>query len=55
MVTAVAPVTDQLSVLDCPSATLAGIAVKLLMVGRFPTVTATVTVVDPMLLLAVSA
>ena len=34
MVRLVAPVTDQLSVLDCPRSSFAGVAVRVAMVGR---------------------
>jgi len=47
------PVTAQLSVLDCPTITFAGVAVKLVMVGGLPAVTVTVAVADPKLLVAV--
>ena len=55
MLSAVAPVTDQLSVLDCPGFTFAGVAVKLAMVGAIPgfTVTETVAVTDPNVFVAV--
>ena len=48
------PVTAQLSVLDCPAVTVAGVAAKLAMVGALPAVTVTEAVVDPVSLLAVS-
>jgi hypothetical protein len=48
------PVTAQLSVLDCPMATFAGIAVKKVMEGGLPAITVTEAVVDPLSLLAVS-
>ena len=51
------PVTAQLSVLDCPGVTFAGVAAKLPMVGGLPATTVTVTaaVTDPKLLVAVRA
>ena len=48
------PVTAQLSVLDCPVATFAGMAVKKVMEGGLPAITVTEAVVDPLSLLAVS-
>jgi hypothetical protein len=53
IVRVVAPVTDQPSVLEWPVDTIAGVAVKLAMVGRLPTMTVSETVVEPMLLVAV--
>jgi hypothetical protein len=47
------PVTAQLSVLDCPAVTVAGVAAKLAMVGALPAVTVTEAVVDPKVLVAV--
>jgi hypothetical protein len=47
------PVTVQRRMLDCPGATFAGDAVKLVMVGGFPTITVTVAVAVPKLFLAV--
>ena len=51
---AVAPDSAQLSVLDCPTITCAGTAVKLLIVGRVPAMTAAVAVVEPKVFVAVS-
>jgi hypothetical protein len=48
------PVTAQLSVVEYPSVSFAGVAVKPVMVGRLPTITETVVVTDPKLLVAVS-
>jgi hypothetical protein len=52
----VEPVTAQLSVLDCPGLTFAGVAVKLAILGALPgmTVTETAAVTDPKMLVAVS-
>jgi len=47
------PVTAQLSVVAFPGATLAGLAVKLAMVGGLPTVTAALAVAVPKELVAV--
>ena len=41
------PVTAHVSVLDCPGLTIAGVAVKLVMLGELPTVTVAVAVIDP--------
>ena len=56
-VSPVEPVTAQLSVLDCPGLTLAGVAVKLPMLGALPgmTVTETAAVTDPKVFVAVRA
>ena len=48
------PVTAQLSVLDCPSVTFAGVAAKPVMIGGLPTITVTAAVADPKLLVAVN-
>src|SRR5664279_1073114 len=40
------PVTAQLSVVEYPSVSFAGVAVKPVMVGRLPTITETVVVTD---------
>jgi hypothetical protein len=48
------PVTVQLSVLDCPGATPAALALKLVMVGGLPAVTKAVAVTDPEEFVAVS-
>jgi hypothetical protein len=48
------PVTAQLSVVEYPTASFAGVAVKPMIVGRLPTITETVVVTDPKLLVAVS-
>jgi hypothetical protein len=48
------PVTAQLSVLDCPVVTFAGIAVKKVMEGGLPAITVTEAVADPLPLLAVN-
>ena len=48
------PVTAQLSVLDCPVVTFAGMAVKKVIEGGLPAITVTEAVVDPKSLLAVS-
>ena len=47
MLSVVAPLTAQLSVVDWPVVTLAGAATKLVIFGRLPTVTLTEAVVDP--------
>ena len=47
------PVTAQLSVLDCPGVTVAGVAVKPVMVGWLPTVTEVAAVAEPKGLVAV--
>ena len=47
------PVTTQFSVLDCPGATFAGVAVKAVMAGGLPTMTVTAAVEDPEALVAV--
>src|ERR1035441_8141926 len=47
------PVTAQLSVVGCPTVTLAGVAVKPVMVGRLPTITEIEVVANPKLLVAV--
>src|ERR1039458_947476 len=47
------PVTAQLSVVECPAVSFAGVAVKPVIVGRIPTITETVAVTDPKLLVAV--
>lgn len=52
MATLVAPVVDQLSVLE-PELMLVGLAVNELITGRLPTVTVTAAVVDPAALVAV--
>ena len=51
------PVTAQLSTLACPRLTLAGVAVKLPMLGTLPamTVTETASVTDPKVFVAVRA
>ena len=51
----VEPVTAQLSTLDCPGLTFAGVAVKLAMLGALPamTVTETTAVTDPKVFVAV--
>jgi len=56
MVSVVAPVVVQLNVLEPPEVMVAGLAVKLLMDGRFGslTVTVVVAVVVPVVLVAVS-
>jgi hypothetical protein len=41
------PVTIQLSVVDCPAVTAAGVALKPVMVGGLPTTTEAVAVADP--------
>src|ERR1017187_7609059 len=48
------PVTAQLSVVEYPTVSFAGVAVKPVIVGRLPTITETVVVTDPKLLVAVS-
>src|ERR1019366_352338 len=48
------PVTAQLSVVECPAVSFAGVAVKPMIVGRLPTITETVVVTDPKPLVAVS-
>jgi hypothetical protein len=48
------PVTAQLSVVEYPTVSFAGVAVKPMIVGRLPTITETVVVTDPKLLVAVS-
>lgn len=53
MLNAGEPVTAHLSVQDCPAATIVGVAVKLVMVGRLPAVTVTVALLEPKLLVAV--
>ena len=54
MVSPVAPVTAQLSVLDCPGLTFAGVAVKLPMAGALPvsTETETAAVTEPKVFVA---
>jgi hypothetical protein len=47
------PVVVQLSVLDCPAPTFAGVALRLAMVGGLPTVMVTMAVADPAVLVAV--
>jgi hypothetical protein len=47
------PVTTQASVLGWPAATFAGVAVKLVIAGAFPTATVAVAVADPKSFLAV--
>jgi hypothetical protein len=47
------PVTAQLSVVGNPTVSFAGVAVKPMIVGRIPTITETVAVTDPKLLVAV--
>lgn len=47
------PVTAQLSVLGWPAVTVAGVALKLVMVGALPAITVTLAAVDPKLLVAV--
>jgi hypothetical protein len=47
MITLGEPVTVQLSVLDWPAVTVAGVAVKWVMVGGQPTTTVTAAVLDP--------
>jgi hypothetical protein len=56
MLSPVAPVTAQLIVLDCPGLTMAGVAVRLPMVGGLPgtTATGTTAVTDPNVFVAVS-
>jgi hypothetical protein len=41
-------------VLGCPGITLAGVALKLVMLGRLPAATVTAAVMDPKALVAVS-
>lgn len=53
MATLVAPLVDQLSVLPEPELMLAGLAVNELITGKLATVTVTVAVVDPAMLVAV--
>jgi hypothetical protein len=48
------PVTVQLSVVDCPGATVAGVALKLVIAGGLPTITDTAAVADPNVFVAVS-
>ena len=47
------PVTVQLSVLDWPGVTVAGVAVRLVMLGALPAMTVTEAVAEPKALVAV--